>query len=157
MNRAGAAFVGLLVIVGSSAGCPGELDPDPFLPCNPQHFLTVYCGTSRCHEPAADASPDQLDLVTPGVEGRLIGKPATYYAVPDNERLTCPSQAEILIDPNNPNGSLFIKKLQDRQTCGSKMPYSGRPLRPLQIECLTNWALGLAGAKPDSGAGGSTP
>lgn len=157
MSRAGAAFVALLLIVGSSAGCPGELNPDPFLPCQPAHMLSVYCGTAHCHEPAPDASPDQLDLVSPGVEGRLVGQSATYYGVQENDRPTCPNPPEVLIDPNKPSDSLFIKKLENRQTCGAKMPYSGTPLRPAQITCLKNWALGLAGAQPDSGAGGGTP
>jgi hypothetical protein len=165
MRRAGAAFVGLLVIAGASSGCPGKLDnPDQFastVPCDPQGLLHFYCSGGGCHDTSAapDASPDQLDLLAPGVEARLVDQPATYYGVPDNQRPRCPDPPQLLIDTANPSQSLFLLKIDQTSIlpCGSHMPYSGRLPRRSEIQCLKDWALGLAGATPDSGAGGSTP
>jgi hypothetical protein len=157
-------LVGFLMLAALSAGCPGELEnPDDFasmVPCDPQGLMQHYCQGSGCHEPSADADPGQLDLISPGVEARLVDQNASYYNVADTEIVQCPTaMPEKLIDTANPDKSLFILKLEDHQTCGVKMPFTGRSPRPSQIQCLKDWALGLAGATPsaDAGADGGAP
>jgi hypothetical protein len=148
MMRPTFATLTLLAVVAASAGCPGKLDhPDDFpVPCDPKLLLRVYCQGSGCHGPNPD--PGQLDLLSPGVEQRLVNQLAYAEGECTNE---------ILLDPANPTKSLFIQKILNDEDCGSVMPYSGQAPGKAEIQCLEDWALGLIAAAPEAGAGGSPP
>lgn len=142
------ATLAVFAVVGASAGCPGGLDHrDDFpVPCDAQLLMHVYCQGSACHGPNPD--PGQLDLLSPGVEQRLVNQLA--YSEGD-------CAGEILVDSTDPTKSLFIQKLHNDEDCGSMMPYSGQTPGKAEIQCLQDWALGLIAAAPDAGAGGSPP
>ena len=124
-----------LVIAGAAflfLGCPGELEnPERFLdggtaacPDITGKLFPQRCGGSICHE-GKDAAAG-LDLVAPGVESRLVDKPAR----------DCPG---LLVDPILPESSLLYKKLLPLPDCGSPMPI-GRPTLTFdELECVREW------------------
>src|SRR4051812_2866149 len=90
------------------AGCPGTLkDKERFLvdgggggaaPCPdvPAEILAGKCGGNGCHGGTVPAQG--LDLESPGVAARVVGKPA----------MECTG---ILADPQDPTGSVIYTKL----------------------------------------------
>jgi len=71
--------------------------------------------------PASD-----LDLISPGVAGRVVGKEAKGCS-------------GTLADPDNPSGSLLYEKLLEHPSCGARMPLSHSPLSNEEIECVKEW------------------
>lgn len=114
------------------------------------------CGLGGCHGAVggAIAPASGLDLVSPGVEARLVGVTGVCMG--------------LLIDPADIENSLMIRKLHPSPGCGQRMPFGGM-LTDDEIDCVTEWAQqavmmggvdggggggGDAGAGDDAGAGG---
>lgn len=124
--------------LGLVAGCAGELQrPERFASCPPgyveQLFQTRCAGI--CH---AGSSPEaDLDLVSPGLEARLIGELSH----------TTFCEGRMLIDPDatDPSAHLMIDKLSDRPACGSRMPFGEEALTASQIECVRRWVAEALG------------
>lgn len=156
---------GLLAVAALATGCPGKLDSGAFestIPCDPKGLLKRQCAGAACHDPT-DISPLRLDLISPGVEARLVNRDATYYGVDGADAgllPPCTQQREKLIDGAQPDESLFIKKLEGKQACGSEMPYSKTLLPSVRDQlkaCLEGWARDLARhANPDAGRDASS-
>ncbi|MCX4245304.1 nucleotide-binding protein [Paraliomyxa miuraensis] len=135
-------LVTALGLVAAASGCK-DREPDPMTTerCAeldvPQLFVEK-CSTAACHEgstPAAD-----LDLVSPGLETRLVLKPATQ----------CPG---VIADPSDPEGSVLVEKLQPDPSCGVVMPLGMEPLPEEDVACVIEWVSGLV---PPTGDGTST-
>lgn len=161
--RAGAIFAaGMPLAVVASltlSGCPtgGSLeDPDQYHGggCDIPAILAT-CAGPICHDPGGSGG---VDLISPGVEGRLVGVPATYQNVEVSPE-TCPTDnPELLIDPNNIDNSLMLTKLLGTQACGYAMPIPNPPRMPdAQINCMRQWAQQLveSGGGTTTGTGGS--
>lgn len=146
-------FLALSVIVAASlAGCPGTLDnPSQFSEgvdgsadsggsggsggsapqCDipvasvPEQLFAPTCGTSSCHDASVPAG--ELDLVSPGVEGRLLDKPSSQCTT------------ETLVDTTTPANSFLLEKVsQVPDDCGDRMPLGG-VLPPEKIACVRDW------------------
>lgn len=124
------------------AGCPGTIDDQerfkkkrdagvvaecPDVPA----ALASRCGGKACHGPSEPAAA--LDLVTLGVEDRLVGRPAQ-------------SCAGTLADPERPEDSVLYVKLTDAPSCGARMPLGGEPFSAEEIACVAAWIEGLSPA-----------
>jgi hypothetical protein len=130
------ASIGLVSLIG--VGCPGRLkDPEEFLQsCDanydvPRDLFKPTCGQSTiCHSPAPDGGVfgGGLDLVSPGVGGRLIGKPSTS-ALCSGRTLVTSADA----------GLLFDKLLEPIPPCGTQMPQIPPLLTNDQIFCIRQW------------------
>lgn len=120
------------------AGCPGTLDDkerfvvDAGSDSNdtsgcgdvPSRIFVPSCGTNGCH--GATAPQQGLDLVSPGLDTRLVGVQAK----------TC---SGILADPQNPAGSLLYTKLLAQPSCGARMPLAREPLSDADTACVLGW------------------
>ena len=138
------------------AGCAGELrDPDRFafllegmdagetdqpdegpaekdagMTGSPMDCVTKIFQTSckTCH----DVGAPQLDLMSAGVEKRLVGKMGTG----DCKNYT-------LVSPSGGASLLVQKVTQAKPPCGSRMPF-GSQLSSDEQTCLSNWVDSLA-------------
>jgi hypothetical protein len=149
--RRGALCVSLVAVLG---GCPGTLDDEekqqfeawvgehpgggaaptgdagapsmPGDPCAdvPTRIFGATCGGTGCH--SATAPQQDLDLVSPGVAARVVGKPGKACL-------------QTLADPQNPDGSLLYVKLLPGPACGAQMPLARPPLSSADIACVRSW------------------
>jgi hypothetical protein len=148
-----ALFLGAAAVTWSIAllGCPGKLrDPGRFTdggiggagggtscPDVPTEILAMKCAGSTCHSGAMPAQG--LDLVSAGVESRVVGKMASECMAP-------------LADPAAPDTSIIYVKVAG-ETCGSRMPL-GAPLADSEVACIKSWIAGLTpGGATSSGSG----
>ncbi|HLT39019.1 MAG TPA: hypothetical protein VK034_22200 [Enhygromyxa sp.] len=114
---------------------PDEPDPEPEqIQCDIPSLFEVRCGGSICHSAGLSTAAD-LDLTSPGVEGRVAGRPGT-------------SCAGTLAEPADPEGSLLYLKVLDTPSCGARMPLNGAALTDGERTCLRDWISGLL---PDGG------
>ena len=119
----------LIVLAGLLAGCPGTLqDPNRFkVDCVatdvPAKILTPRCGDAKCHSSIDHAAG--LDLISPGLSARLVGVAAR-------------GGAGLLIDPDNPDGSVLVRKLTPQPPFLAQQP-PGAPLDPASIDCIRRW------------------
>jgi hypothetical protein len=151
-----ALFVGFAAVtsIGLLAGCPGKLrDPGRFTgdgglggagggamcPDVPTEILAMKCAGSACH--SAPTPQLGLDLVTDGVEARVVGKMAGECKHP-------------LADPADPTGSQIYIKIAGTD-CGGRMPPAG-PLTDSEIACVKTWIAGLSGGGVTSSATASS-
>ena len=111
-------------------GCPGNLDrPERFFmdagvcPDVEQTIFIPTCGGSGCHENPGAAN--NLDLVSPGVAGRL----ATGLS-------TCQGK---------PLRTFMLTKLSGPPGCGAQMPLGADPLSADQLMCITEYLAALDG------------
>ena len=157
-----ALFAGIAAVTSIAllAGCPGKLrDPGRFTgegglggagggsamcPDVPTEILAKKCAGGGCH--SAPTPQLGLDLVTDGVEARVLGKMAGECKHP-------------LADPADPAGSQIYLKIAGTD-CGGRMPPSA-PLSDSDIACVKTWIGGLSGggattsaASSGTGAGG---
>lgn len=101
-----------------------------------QYILNPQCGT--CH--GSTGTMGSLDLLSPGVEARLLNQPSVLC---DNETL---------VIPGNPDRSYFFRKMVDAMPhCGDRMPQGHPPLDDVLLACLRNWLnAGLPATPPDA-------
>ncbi|HKP64499.1 MAG TPA: hypothetical protein VJV78_47505 [Polyangiales bacterium] len=108
------------------SGTPVELTPPPA--CVTKIFQNT-CKNVTCH----GAGASQVDLVSAGVEKRLVGKMSTSNGLCKNRVLVSASGGE----------SLLIDKVTKTQPpCGSAMPI-GSMLTDTEQTCLTDWVDSL--------------
>lgn len=102
------------------------------------------CTTSGCH--AAGDKAGSLDLESPGIEMRLVG------------RASAECDGQTLIVPKDEAGSYLLSKLaSDSPACGSRMPFGSEALGPDDMACLKAWIGSLDPASVPADAGGQTP
>jgi hypothetical protein len=87
-------------------------------------LFKAKCNTSACHGPGAP----QVDLVSSGVEARVIGQPSSDTGL-------CMGRTLVASDGS---ASLLADKVSDTPPCGSKMPLGGS-LTDTEHSCLTAW------------------
>lgn len=105
-------------------------------PCNaPTDVFPLTCASIVCHEGTAN----KLDLLSPGVDQRLLDVPAMG--------VHCGKTGMKLVDSKNPEQSLILLKLTTSPPCGSPMPLGSGPsgLKPEQLTCIHDYVVGLAG------------
>jgi hypothetical protein len=150
------ALTAALAIGLSAIGCAGNIDPS-LLPTGsagsggsgtggtsgtaPCDAVTMLLGNANkcatagaCHAPGG---PGGLDLMSPGIVARLVGKMA-------NPTLSCASNAmPYLVANSNPPMGLLLTKLMNPAPCGSPMPFVdiGGPLSDGDRACINDWAL----------------
>ena len=140
-DRSAFARLGVCGVVLALTGCPGKLaDKESFLAaaavedagdadvsaCGDvvTRIFLPSCGDNGCH--GATGAQQGLDLVSPGVEGRVVGVQAKV----------CPGT---LADPENPAGSLLYTKLLSKPQCGTQMPLARPALSDADAECVLEW------------------
>jgi hypothetical protein len=116
------------------AGIGGNA-PAPAPACVTEFFASS-CAASVCHSDAND-----MDLVSPGVELRLVDKPSA-------ENLKCGGRTLV---SSTGGESLLLKKLTDSD-CGEPMPFGGMATTE-QIACVRGWIDSLAAPVAGEGAG----
>jgi hypothetical protein len=103
----------------AAAGCPAGFDV----------LDTVF--KKRCGACHGAASPSRnLDLVSPGLGARLVGKAST-----------CGGQPLIAASGRPPSGLLFDKLAGAVAGCGVQMPAGAAPLAPIERQCVSEWAV----------------
>jgi hypothetical protein len=116
---------------GSRAPDSGTAEPVAPPPKCVTDLFTASCSSSvACHASGAA----QVDLKSPGVERRLVGKSSAATG-------QCKDRILIATDGSD---SLLLQKLDEPAPCGSTMPI-GTPLSDDQRACLTDWVNSLAG------------
>jgi hypothetical protein len=137
-----------LVIVGCW-GCAGDLEnPERFgflldndgggkaaaeIPPPPECLTTLFemrCNSSACH----GAGAPQVDLVSPGIQDRLVGKASTSTQ--------CRPRVYV---PTDGAQSLLLEKLEAVPECGIRMPI-GDPLQESDLSCVSGWVKAVADA-----------
>jgi hypothetical protein len=152
----------LLLALAASAlvACPGTLDPNEFRAqpttggppvadagdasspgaCAdvPSTVLGQVCG-GACH--AGPTPTSNLDLASPNVAQRLLGKPAMGGG--------------LLLDPTNPEASVVYTKVTSSPPFGGRMPPSpAQPLDDATVACVRDWVKAAAQqALPTTDAG----
>jgi hypothetical protein len=131
---------------GTSASCPPGMDEKTIFADN--------CTSSLCHDAPTTSSPPKASddpaaglNLTADVESQVLG-------VTSSGGEDCDGQ--LLVDPNDPEGSLFLEKLTAKTPrCGDRMPL-GTPLKAPEIDCVRKWLVSITGGgNQDAGAGGS--
>jgi cytochrome c5 len=97
-------------------------------------IFQTSCKNVTCHGTGAS----QVDLVSAGVENRLVGKMSASNGLCKNRTLVSTSGGD----------SLLIQKVtQTQPPCGSAMPPLGTQLSDTDQTCLTDWVDSLASTK----------
>lgn len=129
--------IGIALVLGATAwlaGCPGP-PPAAERPLDgagggggacsdvETQIFAERCGA--CH--GADHPAKGLDLVSPGLAARVVGKPAQEGC------------AGILADPQHPEESALYTKLLEAPGCGARMPVGSAPLSEEEMSCVKEW------------------
>jgi hypothetical protein len=93
-------------------------------------LFAAKCATSACH----GAGAPQVDLVSSGVEMRVVGKPSSA---------TGQCVGKTLVSTNG-SASLLADKVSATPPCGSKMPLGGS-LSDTDLACLDGWVSTVSG------------
>ena len=127
-----------LGLIALLAGCPGTLsDPAAFADAgveikDAETILAESCGTTGCHD-STDQAQAGLDLVSPGVESRVV----------DVNAVTAPCTDRILVVAGDPDQSYLLDKvIAAIGICGTKMPIVG-DLDQEEIDVLEQWIIDL--------------
>jgi len=121
---------------GSADGSAGEKDAGttkPVMPppaCATKIFQNT-CKNVTCH----GAGASQVDLVSAGVENRLVGKMSASNGLCKNR---------VLVSPSGGSSLLIDKITKTQPPCGSAMPPLGTQLTDTEQTCLTDWVDSLA-------------
>jgi hypothetical protein len=84
------------------------------------------CNGAACHVPGGSFPPD---LVSVNVEDRLVDQPSTGQFCSD----------QLLIDSQNIENSLILKKIAANPECGDQMPFGLDPLSAEKVQCIRTW------------------
>jgi hypothetical protein len=102
------------------------------IPACATDLFKAKCGLSGCH----GADQAQVDLVSAGVEGRLIDQPSSEMAA-------CKGRTFVTTDGTP---SLLLDKVSSQPPCGTKMPLGGS-LTAGELSCMTDWVTAVSGQK----------
>jgi hypothetical protein len=98
--------------------------------CDPVSTLFVpTCATASCH--SAITQQAGLDLESPGLPGRLVGR-------------KCTGGPGFLIDKDHPDQSVMYTKVTSTPPFNFQMPLGGSPLDDDQIGCIKEWVEAAA-------------
>lgn len=133
----------LCASLGLTSACSGtDADGSEATACKPDlasiqaQIFARSCAQQGCHsavEPAA-----ALDLVSPGVEARLVGVASA----------TC--DAQIRVVPGHPEQSFLFDKVSSKTpSCGTPMPPAG--LGAEEQACIEQWIASLPASSADAG------
>ncbi|HLV66598.1 MAG TPA: hypothetical protein VKY73_12335 [Polyangiaceae bacterium] len=124
---------------GGSAGTAGSGGSGPDTATCWLNIVRTQC--LICH--ASAATPGKIDLsgTGPQIAARLRDVPPTNDAVADPESCL---PGEKLIDPNNVDNSVLLKRLNGTQSCGSRMPSGLSALSAAQLTCVRTWVESVA-------------
>lgn len=148
-KRVALGVVGLTSVAALLAGCPGTLTDEEkakftggggtFECPDIYPYLAEKCGTAGCH--GATMPTSNLDLVSPGIEGRIANKTALCGG--------------LLANTSDPQASVIFTKLLDPPPCGARMPFLKEALPDAEVDCILTWLEGIEGSAPveDAGAG----
>ena len=139
-----ASLVRSLILLASLAAgvaaCGGDLQPasdlaDPTTCASSttelqRTLLAPRCGSSGCHDAAHPTYG--LDLVSPGLEARVIGAASIGCT---GERMVIPGDPE--------RSQLYVKIAQASPECGRRMPQGAPALSASQLACVAAWIRGL--------------
>ena len=117
-----------------AAAAPSNVAPAPA--CVTALFAKS-CAGAACHSPPAL----QVDLTSPGVERRLVGKASPSTSV-------CNGHVFVASDGTQ---SLLLQKLTAPPPCGAAMPFGGTPVSASDLACVRDWVATLNGAGSDGG------
>ena len=127
-----AAAAALLASAIAIVGCPPALeDPERFLTtCPPdvsaEALLRARCAGENCHG-GSTAFAAHLDLVSPGLFGRMLDAPAAEC------------EGSLLIASTKPEDSLLLRKLEGTAFCGARMPLGSTPFGAGEVDCVRAW------------------
>jgi hypothetical protein len=125
---------------GSGGQTGGDAGPVVTSCANAMTVLSDNCSGS-CHNPGADAIYANLDLMSDGVAGRLVGKPASTTTTANG---MCGGKGNLLNSGTLPATGILIDKINFKTgVCGSGMPFAGTKLAQTDLDCLQAWANGL--------------
>lgn len=126
----GAALIGLAVC----AGCAEELaDPEQFGVCTDATVTRIFTDVcARCH--GTEVREAGLDLVSPGLKGRLLGVRSVTPECAGRPR----------VDDAGGSYHLLLDKLRPLPGCGARMPKDGPYLSLDETDCLERWVLDVA-------------
>jgi hypothetical protein len=159
LGAIGAALISLGLL--GVTGCPGTLDPSlaggtgaggSTGTCDIQPLLvTKYTCTLQgsCHDATA-AVAGGLDLVSPGLEKRLVG----VGPKGGNSSLCGGMSQTYLTAGSNPATGLFLSKLKPAPPCGMQMPTLGMKVSTDDFNCFQKWANNAVMMAGATGAGG---
>lgn len=148
-RRFNAAWFAAFSLSLAAVACPsgGQLqDSDRWVAegCDaPKVVFETNCAGGFCHQ-VEDGEPPLgvLDLFSPGIAERILpGGAQATASYPDLQGEGCPTTPEPILDVNNVDNSLMMKKLKDEQTCGDRMPPA--QLSDEDIECVRRWLVSL--------------
>lgn len=128
----------------SSGGSPGAGGGGPgaggggMVDCDVPAILNK-CGAGPCHGTAdLSATPaGSVNLIAPGVEGRIYDVDATYENITTGNP-NCPSPPEKLIDPTSLEKSLMWSKVNGGYACGAEMPQLIK-ITDAEKACYNDW------------------
>ena len=108
---------------GGSGGLPdGGCDA-------PAAVFIPSCATGACHN--AQSQQGNLDLESPGLAARLVGKKAQ-------------GGPGLLIDKASVGNSVLLTKLGASPPFGFQMPLGAQPLSAGDLACVQTWVFGAA-------------
>jgi hypothetical protein len=106
----------------------GEVPPPP--QCLTALFA-ARCGKAGCHV----ADTQQIDLVSPKVEDRLVDQKSTSTQCKDH-----------VLVASDGTESLLLKKVDGVPPCGLPMPL-GEKLSVAEVKCVSDWVSAVSDAK----------
>jgi len=128
------------VLSGSAllGACGGEAEKPPEnVECNVPKLFEQSCAGNVCH---SGRDPEDLDLVSSGLDERLLGVPASEDCQEEGV------DPLLLVDPGNPEGSFLYQKLtQAKPSCGKHMPQGADELSQAELECVKDYILDARG------------
>ena len=129
---ASAALV--LASLGALGGCAEPLQaPEQFGVCTERRVTALFAQRcAECHD--ADQPEAGLDLVSPGVSGRLVGVLSTSR----------PCLGRPRIDRDGGSYHLLLDKLRPSPGCGLRMPKAGAYLTLDESDCVRAWVEAAA-------------
>jgi hypothetical protein len=131
---------------GTEPGPPGSTQTGEFGPggsCDIQALLALPengCSNAGCH---GERFQGALDLLSPGVEGRLLGVASQSEAC----------SGEPLVDPENVDNSLLLRLIDpvrfQSSPCGVMMPFGSQSgVSKASLSCFESWVSSIARGTP---------
>lgn len=109
----------------SSTGPDPDPDPDPnrnvSFSEDIQPIFQGNCATSGCHDSGTQESGVNL---------------SSYQNAIDSEGV---QYQELVINPENPDGSPLVDKIEPSPEIGERMPFEGNPLTQSEIDSIRAW------------------
>ena len=130
-----------LILLVVLAGACGTDQPATFTEIYPLMFpVETRPQCNFCHSlPPNDTSNGMLSM---GAD-----QATAYSALMDNSMGSMCGDTMPLVEPGNPQGSLFYLKLTAAPPCGDRMPLGGTPLTADLLDKVDSWIT--AGAQDD--------